>query len=107
MADLFGYRYREPTPDGPPLSDAERKRIRRRSYERARGYYATPGTGPSGETCGSCAHLCRLQHAKVYLKCEKARQFWTGGPATDVRAGSPACKGWDPKDGAEAEAEAG
>lgn len=34
-----------------------------------KGYAAPPGTGPKGETCGSCAHLYRNRLAKTYLKC--------------------------------------
>ena len=61
------------------------------------GYAAKPGTGPSGEDCGTCRHLERIRYAKTYLKCGLMRQVWSHGPGTDVRAGSPACDKWAPK----------
>lgn len=56
---------------------------------------APPGTGPAGETCGSCAHLYRNHMAKTYLKCALCRHKWTGGGATDVKARDPACSKWE------------
>lgn len=58
------------------------------------GYAAPPGTGPQGETCGSCKWLYRNHQSKTYLKCEKNRPFWTGGPGSDIRAKAPACREW-------------
>lgn len=75
------------------LTPQERKRLRAR--DTAKGYAALPGTGPAGETCGSCANLARNRVAKVYLKCGLMRAIWTGGAGTDVRARSPACRRWE------------
>jgi hypothetical protein len=48
------------------------------------------GPGPEGATCSSCTHLfARGDTAGRYLKCDLRR--FTGGPATDHRAGWPAC----------------
>lgn len=47
----------------------------------------------SGATCGNCKFLKRVKFSRVYLKCAKARQ--SRGPATDVRAGWPACQCWE------------
>lgn len=58
------------------------------------GYVAPPGGGPEGETCGSCAHLSRVECAKVYLKCGLNSARWTGGRKTDIRARSAACAKW-------------
>jgi hypothetical protein len=66
-----------------------------RRLSRKHGHAAAPGAGPSGETCGSCAHLFRNQQAKVYLKCGLMNAYWTGGYATDVRAGDAACRRWE------------
>lgn len=66
-----------------------------------RGYYYSPGTGPAGETCGSCKHIVRKQLGKVYLKCELNRARWTGGGGSDIRSRSPACKYWEPVEAAE------
>lgn len=75
------------------LTPAERKKLRR--DPEPKGHAWTPGTGPHGETCKTCAHIERLQYAKVYLKCGKNRANWTSGRRTDIRAGDPACKFWE------------
>lgn len=67
-----------------------------KAVKAGRGLYAaTPGTGPDGETCGSCRHLVRKQLANIYRKCGLCRPWWTGGGATDVKARSPACSRWE------------
>jgi hypothetical protein len=58
------------------------------------GYAARPGTGPAGETCGSCAHRCKMKHSKAWSKCGLMRYTWTGGIKTDIAVRSPACKHW-------------
>jgi hypothetical protein len=85
-SDLFGLD-RALTPD-------ERKKLFRRDPE-PRGHAWTPGTGPVGETCGSCQHLARNRMAKTYLKCGKNKSRWTRGRASDVRARDLACKFWE------------
>lgn len=75
------------------LTPDERRRMQQRG-PKAAGYAAPPGTGPAGETCGSCGHLARRRFAKVYLKCGLMEAHWTGGTGTDVRAKSPACRNW-------------
>jgi hypothetical protein len=60
-----------------------------------RGYAAAPGTGPAGETCGTCRHLARHHCARSYPKCRLMEAVWTGGAATDVRVRSPACRRWE------------
>lgn len=72
------------------LTPAERRSLTRNGPRKA-GHAMPPGTGPAGETCGSCVHLFR---AKTYLKCWLRRDRWTGGGASDVRAGDPACVKW-------------
>lgn len=62
-----------------------------------RGHAARPGTGPDGETCGSCAHVFRRQLGKTYLKCSLAKAKWTGGGASDIRARDAACSRWERK----------
>jgi hypothetical protein len=62
-----------------------------------RGHAAPIGTGPAGETCGSCRHMARRDLSKTYLKCALMRAVWTGGGATDVRAGDAACRRWEVK----------
>ena len=60
-----------------------------------RGYAAPPGSGPDGETCGSCNHHVARRYAKIYHKCDLMRAYWTGGGATDIRVRSPACSRWE------------
>jgi hypothetical protein len=64
-------------------------------YVRPRGHAYPPGTGPAGETCGSCQHCCRFQRGRNWMKCGKNHARWTGGRATDILAGDPACKFWE------------
>lgn len=86
--DLFG----EPIKREGAMTDAERKRARRRAAERPKGYAAPPGSGPQGETCGSCAHHTTREYAKTYHKCALIKA--TKGPGTDIRVRSPACSRW-------------
>jgi len=75
--DLFGEEHEPPQPAG------------------FRGYAAHPGTGPEGETCGTCLSFRRIQyHDKTYFKCDLLREIWTHGPGTDVKFRSPACRLW-------------
>ena len=76
------------------LTPRERKGLKRSGPVRT-GYVMPPGTGPEGETCGSCKHIYRNQMSKVYLKCNLARHKWTGGGGSDIRARSPACQKWE------------
>ena len=63
------------------------------------GYAARPGTGPEGETCKTCEHYVRVSyHGKLWRKCFLMRRFWTHGPGTDIKAGSPACRKWAQKE---------
>ena len=74
--DLFGDPIREPIKGTVPA-----------------GYAALPGTGPAGETCGSCAHASRRHR---YAKCRLLRARWTHGIKTDIRLRTPACSRWQP-----------
>jgi hypothetical protein len=65
--------------------------VRSKRYVQQRGYAAPPGTGPQGETCGSCKHIHREEK---YRKCSLNRAAWTGGPRTDILARAPACLKW-------------
>ncbi|MGU3540042.1 hypothetical protein [Methylobacterium sp. A54F] len=85
LADLFGL--------DRALTPQERKRLR--AATTPKGYAALPGTGPAGETCGSCEHLTRRHMAKTYLKCGLMQRGWTRGAGSDVRAGAPACRRWE------------
>lgn len=68
----------------------------------ARGHAMPPGSGPDGETCGSCIHLRQMRlprhnrpgASRVYLKCSLMRVRWKRGRKTDVRAKDPACALW-------------
>ena len=69
----------------------------KRKPTQPRGHACNPGSGPAGETCKTCRHLCRLTYAKTYLKCGLMEDQWTGGPGTDVRAKDAACWKWEAK----------
>lgn len=86
MTDLFGHEF--------ALTPEERKKVNRREPIPS-GHAWTPGTGPVGETCGSCRYLYRNQLAKTYLKCGLNQAAWTGGRKSDVRARDAACKKWE------------
>lgn len=79
------------------LTPAERKRLQTATRSKKTGHAWPPGTGPEGETCGSCKHLARKSMGRVYLKCGLMQAVWTGGAGTDVRARDPACKKWEAK----------
>jgi hypothetical protein len=91
--DLFGH----PVQRSGARTDAERKRERRREYERPKGYAALPGTGPTGEFCRTCKHACFHERAKRYWKCDLIKR--THGPGTDIRLKSPACRRWEQREG--------
>lgn len=92
--DLLGDPIPEPRPGA--RTDAERRREQRRLQERPKGYAAPPGSGPSGETCKTCAHSYRRESgAKAYRKCDLVRA--TKGPGSDILLRSPACSRWEPK----------
>ncbi len=59
------------------------------------GYASVPGTGPAGQTCASCKHICRKRMAKTYIKCALMEDRWTGGGGTDIKAKAPACSKWE------------
>ncbi len=66
---------------------------RGKHYVQPRGYAHHPGSGPEGETCGSCKHIVRK--SRRYRKCGLNRARWTHGPGSDILAGSPACSKWE------------
>lgn len=68
---------------------------RGKHYVQPRGYFYNPGTGPAGETCGSCKHLANFGRWK---KCDLA-PIWTGGRGTDILVSAPSCKYWERDEG--------
>lgn len=86
MTDLF--------PDLQPLKTDEE--LRRWQRNAPKGYATRPGTGPVGETCGTCKHACRVPGGgKTYHKCALV-QPWTHGLGTDIKLSSPACQKFKP-----------
>lgn len=80
------------------LTPTERKRLERSTRSKKHGHAAPPGTGPKGETCGSCKNLYRKSMGKTYLKCWLMKAVWTGGGGTDVRARDLACRKWEKRE---------
>lgn len=77
------------------LTPEERKTLYARHKTKKNGYAWLPGTGPAGETCGSCDH--RVVNSGKYSKCGLNR-LRTHGAATDIVRRSPACKFWKAKE---------
>lgn len=86
MDDLFGL--------DRALTPQERKKLKRKG-PKPRGHAWQPGTGPDGESCGTCRHLFRNRLAKTYLKCALMQPYWTGGRGSDVLARDKACRRWE------------
>jgi hypothetical protein len=82
---------------GPHLDPEQRRRLKLAATQRRGLHAALPGSGPIGETCGSCRHLYRKRMSKTYLKCGLCRDHWTGGAGTDVRARDASCAKWGPE----------
>lgn len=61
------------------------------------GYAKPPGSGPKGETCGSCEHYTRVQvmSGRFFRKCGLMEAHWTHGPGSDIKMKSPACSLWE------------
>jgi hypothetical protein len=87
-------------PNAPALTPAERAKLFRR-VPKDRGHAAPPGTGPDGETCGTCEHYVRreTEARRVYRKCGRMEAQWTGGLGTDIRAKDKACSQWEARSG--------
>lgn len=66
--------------------------VRGKHYIQPRGYADRPGTGPEGQTCGSCKHI---QRGRRWAKCALSRACHTGGRRTDVLARAAACSKWE------------
>lgn len=47
---------------------------RGKHYVQPRGYFFHPGTGPEGETCGSCKHITKWSR---WSKCGLNEARWT------------------------------
>lgn len=73
------------------LTPEERAVIFRRRKTKKNGYAWLPGTGPEGETCGTCAHrtVNRGKYSKCLLNPKRGN-----GAGTDIVRRSPACKFW-------------
>ncbi|MEW6304865.1 MAG: hypothetical protein AB1705_15425 [Verrucomicrobiota bacterium] len=68
---------------------------RQRRKDEPKGYAKPPGSGPAGETCGTCAHAVKVRGGRrAYWKCAVIRHRWTHGPGTDIRLKTPACSMW-------------
>lgn len=90
--DLFGGLLSYQTADGRTVEVKKRGK----HYVQPRGGADRPGTGPAGETCGSCKHIVRTRNGgKVFPKCSLNRACWTHGAATDIRVRWAACRKWE------------
>jgi hypothetical protein len=55
---------------------------------------ARPGSGPPGETCGSCHHLLLSGSRGQFRKCGKMRGTGSRSARSDVRKEDLACVVW-------------
>lgn len=65
---------------------------------RVRGYADDPGTGPTGESCGSCTFIRRESNGsgnKRWAKCGHPLGYRSSCTASDIRAKAPACRHWE------------
>lgn len=65
-----------------------------------KGNAAPIGGGPTGETCGTCAHAYCVEYAKRYHKCRLVKA--TRGPGTDIRLKWAACSRFEKRKDGEA-----
>lgn len=93
MTDLFGGLISYQNSKGETVE----ARPRGAHYVEPRGGADRPGTGPIGETCGSCEHLVRTGRGRACPKCALTRGAWTRGPRTDIRIRWAACSKWEAK----------
>ena len=68
-------------------------KLRGKHYIEPRGYFYHPGTGPDGETCGSCAHIVS---GRRWKKCGLSHSIWNHSRGTDILSKAAACKYWEP-----------
>jgi len=82
-------------PDEPPekLSYGRRLTIRNNAALADNRHPLMGGPLNTDESCGTCVHHVARAMGHVYHKC---RLRETGGPATDIRVGWPACTKWSP-----------
>lgn len=72
-----------------------RKGRRRAPPIQRHGWADKPGTGPIGETCGSCTYCGEYRFRQIYFKCTaRPGEHWKGGRETDIRPMDPACSKW-------------
>lgn len=73
--------------------DAIMQQVRKRDNAHPYG----PGSGPAGQTCGTCQKCSVVDyHNKRYYKCHVLMKFWTHSYGTDIRKKDLACKSWEP-----------
>jgi hypothetical protein len=81
-----------------PLMVLPASALTRTRLPRQKGHAAPPGTGPDGETCGTCQAYTTVQGGRrTFGKCYLARERWTGGSGSDIAKKHPACRMWEPK----------
>lgn len=72
-----------------------RKGCKTRAPIKRHGWADTPGSGPVGETCGSCIYSGEYRFRHTYFKCTaRPGDHWKGGRETDIRPMDPACSKW-------------
>jgi hypothetical protein len=63
---------------------------------RDRAHPYRPGSGPEGESCGSCAKLVIKRFSEDFFQCHVQRRYWLSEERTDIKATDRACLAWEP-----------
>ena len=89
---------------GGKLTPAQRRTLAPRKGTQPKGYAKPPGSGPAGETCKTCQHICRVETGarKKFRKCALMEAHWTRGPGSDILASAPACSLWQKRESQQA-----
>lgn len=56
------------------IPETPNRDTRGRLPTKKKGHYASPGTGPAGETCGTCRHIIRIKLASKAVARNQASQ---------------------------------
>ena len=61
-------------------------------YVAPEGYALSPGTGPEGQTCGTCTH--RYTMLSGHSKCALMGKVWDRTARTNILVKADACRDW-------------
>lgn len=78
------------------LAISERPTLDHKHGHNRYGHAAPPGTGPDGETCGTCGHFSRRTvGSRQFAKCGLLTSHQTHGKNADILKTDAACAMWE------------